>query len=212
MRRTGTGRQQGWAGTTLPERQADRRARLLDAGLELVGTGGAAALGVRAACRGAQLSERYFYESFADREELLVAVHDTVADGARERILTVISGLVDPTPEAAARAGLEAFTDYLEEDPRRGRVLLIESFADEALVRRGIDALPGFAAVVAAQIRALPGSTADDRDAELTAVALVGALTMLYLGWLRGTLDVDRERLIDHAVLLMVRAAGVASG
>ena len=55
----------GWAGTTLADRRADRRRRLLDVGLDLLGSRGSAAVSVRSVCRTAQLTDRYFYESFA---------------------------------------------------------------------------------------------------------------------------------------------------
>lgn len=45
-------------------------------GRSLLGDGGAVAVTMRAVVRAAQLSPRYFYESFASREELLFAVHD----------------------------------------------------------------------------------------------------------------------------------------
>ncbi|MCW2985532.1 MAG: transcriptional regulator, TetR family, partial [Conexibacter sp.] len=67
-----------WAGSTLEDRAAARRAALLEAGVELLGTEGAAGVTVRAACRATKLSERYFYESFDGRDALLRAVHAQV--------------------------------------------------------------------------------------------------------------------------------------
>ena len=55
-----------WQGQTPDARQADRRQRLVEAGIELVGTQGVAALTMRAACREAAVGPRYFYDVFAD--------------------------------------------------------------------------------------------------------------------------------------------------
>lgn len=206
-----------WAGTTLDARQKVRREQLIAAGYELLGTQGARAVTVRGVVRAARLSERYFYESFEDRDALLLAVHDRVAEDARAAILAAVAAHAEAAPpeavadqQALAVAGLAAFTDFLEHDPRRGRVLLQEAFADEALVRQGVELLPSFAALLVDQIAAsFEGS--DATDATLSSLALVGALTHLYLGWIDGSLAVTRQRLIDHAARLIVAAAGIHS-
>jgi AcrR family transcriptional regulator len=210
--------QRRWAGTTLDVRKAARRERLVDAGFDLLGEQGASAVSVRGVTRAARLSERYFYESFADRDALLLAVHGRVAEQARAVIAAAVAaahttppGADAPSePDAAATAALSAFTDFLEEDPRRGRVLLQEAFADQALAQHGVQLVPSFAALLVEQIGARFEGP-DEVDAELSAVALVGALAHLYLGWLDGTLEVDRERLVRHAARLLVAAAGVHS-
>lgn len=200
-----------WGGRTLEDRRATRRAQLLDAGYELLGTRGAASVTVRGVCRAAQLTERYFYESFADRVALLVAVQARVADEARGALAAaVVAAPADPL--ARATAAVEAFVDLLQEDPRRGRVLLTEVFADEALMRVGIELLPSFAALLVEQIRDTFGDDGPDAvDAQLTAVALVGALVHLFRSWLDGSLLVTRERLVGHVVGLLLGAAPVSS-
>jgi AcrR family transcriptional regulator len=60
-----------WGGTTLTERREARRTALLEAALDLIGEAGAAAVTMRAVCRRAGLTDRYFYESFSDRDDLL---------------------------------------------------------------------------------------------------------------------------------------------
>src|SRR3954463_76429 len=120
--------------TTLEDRVATRRAALIEAGVELLGTQGASGVTVRAVCRGAKLTERYFYESFADgRDGLLRAVHSQVASEAREAIVAAIAAGPPDQPERVAHSAVAAFTAFLQDDPRRGRVLLSESFSDSVL-------------------------------------------------------------------------------
>ncbi len=205
--------QRRWAGTTLDVRRAARREQLIEVGFALLGEHGAGAVTVRGVARAAHLSERYFYESFSDRDALLLAVHDRVAEQAREAIATAVGAVVQTAstdPDAPAIAGLSAFTDFLEEDPRRGRVLLQEAFADQALARHGVELLPSFAALLVEQISARFEGP-DAVDAELSAVALVGALAHLYLGWIDGSLQISRERLVLHAARLLVAAAAIHS-
>jgi AcrR family transcriptional regulator len=208
--------QRRWGGTTLEDRASARRAALIEAGVELLGTEGAAGVTVRAACRAAGLTERYFYESFPEgRDALLRAVHEEVAAQAREAILAAVSAHASagraPGDEALAYAAVGAFTAFLQEDPRRGRVLLSESFSDTVLARHDAELIPAFAALLVAQITALPDAP-DAADAELTAVALLGALRNLYLAWLAGDrADLTTQRLNAHAARLIIAAARVSS-
>jgi AcrR family transcriptional regulator len=194
-----------WAGTTLADRRAERRERLLDVGLELLGTQGGAAVTVRSVCRLAKLTDRYFYENFADRDEFVLAVFDRVAAEAGSALVQAVSG----TPgvvEATARAAVEAFLAVLTDDPRKGRVLLLEPLTDPTLGMRGIAISPMFVELVRGQL----GADAAPDAAQLTATALIGALANLFIRWLDGSLDVSRDRLADYCVRLLVSSADLA--
>ncbi len=202
-----------WGGRTLEDRRAQRREQLLDAGYALLGDSGAAQVTVRGVCRAARLTERYFYESFDDREALLVAVHARVAGEARAAIAAAVADGPNE-PVARATAAVEAFVKLLEDDPRRGRVLLGEVFSDNRLARAGVDMIPAFAVLLAEQIAGIFGTLPEGPDAldgQLTSVALVGALAHLFSAWLDGTLEVSRERLVAHVVALIVAAGPVSS-
>jgi AcrR family transcriptional regulator len=182
----------------------------VEAGLELLGTQGWAGTTVRGVCARASLTERYFYESFVDRDALLLAVFDEVAAGGTSAIIRAVNGTHEPREAAAAAFG--AFVGYLTEDPRRGRVLLLEAHASEALQRRRYQALRAFALLAVEHGRPRLGPDApSETDALLTALALVGGLAELLICWLNGDLDVPRERLVDHCAALLVAAAGVRS-
>lgn len=72
------------------ERRAERRERLLDAGLACYGEVGYHAATVRLICARAGLTERYFYESFANGEDLLCAVYLRHLDLQRARIASAM--------------------------------------------------------------------------------------------------------------------------
>jgi len=69
-------------GVPLQDRQTLRRDELVAAGVGLLGGEAGPALTVRAVCREASLTERYFYESFTDRDEFVRAVYDHVCSTA----------------------------------------------------------------------------------------------------------------------------------
>ena len=195
----------GWAGTTLSARRAVRRRRLLDAALDLLGTGGSAAVSVRSVCRAAQLTDRYFYENFADRDALVVAVYDELARSAGDVLINAVAEVATDEYEPIARAAVEAFLDYLADDPRRGRVLLQEPLADPALAARGVALSPAFATIIRAQL-----ATARDIDAQLAATAMVGAMANLLIRWLDGSLAIDRAGLAEFCVQLLSASMALA--
>ena len=71
-----------WSGVPLQDRQTLRRDELIGAGVDVLGGEGGSALTVRAVCRAAGLTERYFYESFDDRDDFVKAVYDHVCNTA----------------------------------------------------------------------------------------------------------------------------------
>jgi AcrR family transcriptional regulator len=200
-----------YGGVSGAERQAERRARLIEAGLELLGRDGWNATTVRAVCAEAGLTERYFYESFENRDRLLEAIFDRVAAEAAAAVLDAVEAAPHDA-RAKSRAAVGAFVDLLSEDPRRARAMLIESVGSPVLERRRQETISNFAALLADQARLFYGSESlSASDAELTSLALVGALSELLVAWLDGRLAVPRERLVAHCVELFVAAAEVSS-
>jgi AcrR family transcriptional regulator len=207
MRTTPT---RAWRGVSAADRQTERRAALIEAGVEVIGTAGWANTTVRRVCRAAGLTERYFYEAFDDREALLVAVYEGLLAEGVETVLAAVAA-APRTVRQAARAGIGAAVDLFVGDPRKGRILLLE--ADDTLLRRRREAIGAHAELLAqVSTELLPGDTpADPVDARLTALALVGSLVEVVGAYLAGHLDVSRERLITHLTELFVAATPVTS-
>jgi AcrR family transcriptional regulator len=200
-----------YGGVGASERQAARRQRLLDAGLELLGTEGYGATTVRAVCSQAKLTPRYFYESFADLDALLLAVFDEIADELATQILRAVTpppGDATSTARAAIGAGVRTLTD----DRRKARVLFTEAIGSEALAERRRQTLRGFAALVAAQGRAFYGAPqTSDRLVELSALMLVGGLSEAFAAWLDGEVPATVQELIDDCTALFVAVGETAA-
>ena len=79
----------------LTDRRAERRAQLIDAAFALFGEGGEAAVAVRSVCRECGLNTRYFYESFADVDDLLGAVYDRVSAALGAQVEAAIAAAGD---------------------------------------------------------------------------------------------------------------------
>ncbi|WNF25716.1 TetR/AcrR family transcriptional regulator [Streptomyces sp. C11-1] len=193
--------ERSWGGTKLADRRAARRRILLDTAERLAGEEGCAAVTVRSVCRRARLTDRYFYESFTGRDDLLLAAFERVADEAR-RALEEAVALSEPRRDVRARAAVYAFVALVLDAPHKGRLLLLEPFADPVLGARSHRLVPVFTGLVGGQL----SGTGDGIERRMAAHALVGGLANLFAGWLHGTLDVPRERLEAYCVALVLRA------
>ena len=183
-----------WSGVPLPDRQALRRDELIAAGVILLGSAGGPALTVRAVCRQAGLTERYFYESFSDRDEFVRAVYDDVCNRAMTALMSA------GTP----RAAVERFVALMVDDPVRGRVLLLAPQVEAVLIHSGAEWMPSFIELLQSKLTTI----SDPVVQKMMATGLIGALTALFTAYLDGRLAASREQFIDYCVdLLLARAA-----
>jgi AcrR family transcriptional regulator len=200
-----------YRGQSATERRRDRKTRLIQAGLELFGTRGWERTTIRDLCAHAELTERYFYESFPRREDLLVAVFDALVAQAAQAVLEAVAA----APREAlprARAAIHAFVTYLTHDPRRVRVMVKEGLGNRALERQRREAIQRFALLIEQAARDFFGAQAPSpTDLALNARALVGATGELLLAWLGDEVDVSPERIVDHCAALFLAVADVSS-
>lgn len=191
-----------WAGVPLTDRRAERRALLVDAAFRLFGDGGEAALSVRSVCRECGLNTRYFYESFADTDDLLGAVYDQVSAALAVDVDAAMAG-ADDSLRARTRAGIAAVLGFSSVDPRRGRVLFTDARANPVLAARRAatqDLLRE--AVLSEGGRLNPGS--DPVAAQVGAAMYTGAMAELAQQWLGGNLGDDLGVVVDYALRLVL--------
>lgn len=186
-----------WAGVSAESRKSARRAQLLDAAFDLVGTEGSAAATVRAVCREAGLNSRYFYESFADVDELLVAVYDRTITELYESLVAA-SELAGDDLVGRFRAGVEASVRFVDEDRRRGRVLFVEARGNPRVDEHRLAAWQ----ILLSEVRREPTTP-------VRAVMLAGGFTSALVEWLDGRLELSRQDLVDHATGVILDIAGI---
>ena len=194
-----------WAGVPLTDRRAERRTLLVDAGFALFGSGGEAALSVRSVCRECELNTRYFYESFADTDELLGAVYDRVAAALATTVEQAMADAGDSVPDRT-RAGIRAVLGFSSDDPRRGRVLFTDARANPVLATRRAVAQDLLRELVLTE----SGQVFPDSDPVATRVGAAmytGAMAELAQDWLAGHLGDDLDAVVKYAFRLVMRSA-----
>lgn len=183
-----------WSGVPLEDRQALRRDKLVAAGVQLLGGEGGPAVTVRAVCREAGLTERYFYESFSDRDEFVRAVYDDVCTRAMSTL----------TSANTPREAVEQFVALMVDDPVRGRVLLLAPEVEPVLTRSGAEWMPNFIELLQRKLTRI----GDPVMQNMVATSLIGGLTALFTAYLDGRLAATRKQFIDYCVdMLLSRAA-----
>ncbi len=167
-----------------------RRAELIGAGVYLLGAESGPAVTVRAVCREAGLTERYFYESFADRDEFVRAVYDDVCTRAMSALMSAT------TP----REAVERFVALMVDDPVRGRVLLLAPAVEPVLVRSGAEWMPNFIDLLQRKLTEI----GDPVRQKMIATSLIGGLTALFTAYLDGRLEASRGQFIDYCVDMLL--------
>lgn len=190
MNTDGVGAGRSYRGKAAGDRSAERHRRFVEAGLELFGNHGFSATTVKALCTEAGLTERYFYESFANREELFLEVATECVSGLMAALVAAESRAetsAGVAPEARVPAMLEALFRWFQHDHRRARIQLFEPLVMGprflALYR---EVTAAFAVMVQASLlQGLePALERRGLEAELLSKALVGGAVEIAKEWI----------------------------
>lgn len=195
-------------GLTADQRREQRRQQLIDAALDTVAEGGVGDLRVRAVSARARLNDRYFYESFRDCQELLLAAFDDQFNRALSGVMaTLTEAPLDL--EARARTVLEFAFDFLDEDPRRPK-LLIELQTAEALAARRQEVIGVLTRIMVEQARQLLGDDAGTEETlMLTSLTVSSGLLELAAQWYRHQIEVSRSQLLEFVTALVVTTTDI---
>lgn len=196
-----------YAGVEGDQRRSERRAQLIEAGLDLLGEpDGEATLSVRGVCKRAGLATRYFYESFEDRDVLTAAVYDHAVTRIAESTLQAVAEA--PQEERAmVRAGVATIVRVVSDDPRLGR-LVFSGPANSVLAQRRLESARMFVGLTTAQavdFYGLPGGS----EVEVVAQFVVGGFAQILTAWLGGVLPAPPDVLVERCTDLILAAASV---
>jgi AcrR family transcriptional regulator len=187
-----------YGGKTADERRAERRAALVAAALEIWQEQGWAAVTMRGVCARSGLTDRYFYESFTDRDALLVAVWDQMRDETLAMLLSTITAAADQPPLEQLRAALTAVVHHIADDPARSQIIFGDHAGSAALEQRRRDTVQLSTDLMIATARPYLRSNVDEQAFRITVLVGIGGFVELMLAWRSGLVDADPDTLVDH--------------
>jgi AcrR family transcriptional regulator len=189
-----------YRGVKAADRQAQRRARLLNTGLTVLGSDpGAERLTVRGVCRQAGLSARYFYESFSDRDDFVGSVYVWVI---AELAATTQAAVTAAPPREQARAGMANIVRSIAGDTRVGRLLFSAELADPVVVRKR-DESSTLLAMLLAQHVSQTFRLPEDDHLRATSHFTVGGVGQAITAWLAGQMAMTSDELIELLASLL---------
>lgn len=196
VKKENTPRRRGYAGRSADQLIVERRQRLLAAALELFGTQGYASTSIDKLCAEAKVTTRHFYEQFADKEKLLIAVFEQVMKDTQAQVLAVMLDQQLPE-EGRFFAALDAFMTAQLSDPRRARLTTTEvlgvSNATE-VIRNTV--MNQFTQLIEIYMNRLASTgQIPARNYRILAIGLVGAMHELQIAWLNPANHLTRELL-----------------
>src|SRR3954454_491521 len=186
-----------YRGVALEDRVAARREALMEAGLDCLHAAGLSGASVRSICARARLTPRYFYENFADLDELLIAVVDTVAAEVASCALSAVAR-AGPGLPAQVRALVDAGYGAVARDRRKATALLVAAAGHGPLADRRPQIVLDQVDLALAHLPALEAVTRfDRRRARAVALFLMGGTAELIGAVLSGRVRLSRGRVVD---------------
>ncbi|MGZ4528492.1 MAG: TetR/AcrR family transcriptional regulator [Mycobacterium sp.] len=190
-----------YRGVEAAQRLATRRNRLLAAGLELLGAEqqSVSAVTVRGVCHQAGLAARYFYESFADKDEFVASVFDWVV---AELAATTQAAVAAVPADEQTRAGMANIVRTIANDARLGRLLFSTQLADPVIVRKRAESSALFAMLSGQHVGDALRVPANDRI-KAAAHFVVGGVGQTISAWLAGDVRLEPDQLVDQLAALL---------
>jgi AcrR family transcriptional regulator len=195
-----------YGGVHADTRRQERRARILTAGLEVIGTRGFHQSTVRDVCAQSGLSERYFYESFKGMGLLFEALHADLHAESQRRVMAGFVGASAVKADAMqmAESALIAWLLYLKEDVRRARILLIEAVTvNESSLRSTKAAFQDFTSIIQAFVqRVYPDIGKLGYETRMLSSVLAGACLQGAKTWMWADFRQPVEEVASHLTVV----------
>lgn len=201
-----------YRGVSNETRMAERRLKLIEAGIRVFGSSGYHAATVKGLCQEAGLTERYFYESFSNAEALFTACYLHITDGLRTRLQGVLLSMDDDDMEQTTRTGLTVFFNQFKESPEAARILLVEVLTvNKSLEELSLKTLYSFVDML--EMLAKPLIEQRDKqgriDSTLLASGLVGSVLYMAARWSLDGCKKPVENVVDNAMMIF-KGVGVS--
>lgn len=196
------------------DREQERRERLLAAALQLFATQGYANTTIEALCSEAKVTTRNFYQAFAGREALLLALYNQMMQELQAALLAAMQS-TQGTLEEKMQLLIQALVQHYLTDTRRARVGVLEVVgASPAIEQRRREVIHGIAMHMQLFLDGLAAQQLiPARNYHWLAIAIVGGINEMMAEWLmnpRLTLEQLSDEMAFAAQFLLLAGKQVA--
>lgn len=193
-----------YAGKTAAARSRERHNKLIEAGIYLIGRNGYSATSIDAVCTEAGLTKRYFYEAFANREELLTAAYKSVTQEFVNAIMQQAAPHLDDS-RALVHAGLVGTFGYVVNNPNKGRLMMVEATSVRSQLgtvygegyEEFVNLLVGFTTPF------IDNNDVSEKQLRVLAKGVIGAIIHLCQSWIATDFKQPVEELIDGTEMIL---------
>ncbi|HET7735197.1 MAG TPA: TetR family transcriptional regulator [Nocardioidaceae bacterium] len=193
-----------YGGRTLDQRRDARREQLIETGLDCLHEEGLSGISVRTICSRAKLTPRYFYENFANLDELLVALVDHVGSEVSALGIAAMEAFPDDLTTRVHESLRGVFAVCLT-DPRKASVLLA-SAAHEAMQARQQQRFVDYAELVVDNLAGPDAPEFDRQRLRPMALFLIGGSVELISAKLTGLIELDDDQLVEQCTDMFLAA------
>lgn len=204
-----------YSGISISERIAFRKAQFVEVGIELFGTIGYQATTMRLLTAKTGLTNRYFYESFSNLEDLLVASYEKLMDDFRTRLQLVLTDANEQTdPALRIRPGLVCFFEAMK-NPKFARithteVLGVSERVDRLYSRNTAD----FASLMMEHLTSSISHPLllSNTQMQYIGAALTGSLINSAMVWVNSKYEISIEEIVDVTLNVFVGTVSQFTG
>ncbi len=196
-----------YRGVDAAQRIGERRRRLLEAGLDLLGGQvEPAELTVRSICSQSGLAARYFYESFDDKDVFVSEVFDwVIADIAA----TTQAAVATAPAREQSHAGMTNIVRTISNDARVGRLLFNTHLANPVVIRKRTESGALFALLSGQHAGSALHVEPNDRI-KAAGHFVVGGVAQTLSAWLAGDIGFSPGQLATQLAAMIDQLADPA--
>ncbi|WP_223163725.1 TetR/AcrR family transcriptional regulator [Nocardioides humilatus] len=187
-----------YGGKSAEQRRAERRAQLVEAALEIWQEQGWAAVTMRGVCAKAGLTDRYFYESFTDRDALLGTIWDQMRDETLGMLLDAITGVADQDALSQLRAAVDAVVHHIADEPARAQIIFGDHDGSAVLEQRRRDTVQMATDLMIGMATQFLRDDADLKALRINVLLGIGGFVELMLAWRSGLLEATTDEIVGH--------------
>lgn len=193
-------------GLAFSERKQARREKFIEAGIKAYGTQGFFSVTVKDVCREAQLTERYFYESFKKSEALFQAVFLKLTNELQHNVMQAIMQ-ISTQPKEIIESGLNALLSTLQNNPQMARIIYIDAVLVQELHQHATihETMSHFDHIIHSLVKKImPDSNHSESEISLISTGLNGYVTQIAIRWVMNDFKQSKEDILNACSIAFV--------